>query len=215
VSSFYSQFGEDRYLVEHKLVPKRGTFVDVGAGDPVRFSNSLYFEQHGWTGVCVDADPKQVESLRGSRSCIVEWAAITSAGRPVELLQCEEPDYSTMLTHLPAVAAAKGWSFTPTRVPGARLEAILERHAVEQIDILSIDTEGTELDVCDSMDWQRHRPSIVVIEHATMGRPKQETAVREYFAQLPYRLIHRTECNLIFARTRLPRLLRRRLTLRT
>ena len=166
--SSYSQYGEDRYVVKHKLVPRRGLFVDVGAGDPVRFSNSYYFEQHGWTGVCIDADPRQVEALRRSRSCRVEWAAITSAGGDVEFLQCDDPDYSTMLTHLPAVAAAEGWGCTPIRVPGARLETILEEHGIERINLLSIDTEGTELDVCDSMEWRIHRAAIVVIEYATI-----------------------------------------------
>jgi FkbM family methyltransferase len=202
--SFYSQFGEDRYLVEHNRVPERGVFVDVGAGDPVRFSNSLYFEQRGWTGLCIDADPKQVEALRRVRSCLVEWAAVTSVAGEIQLLQCDEPDFSTTLTHLPEVVVAKGWGLAPIRVPGARLGRLLEKHGVERIDLLSIDTEGTELDVCSSLDWQKHQPSIVIIEHYTLGRPPQEAAIRDYFVQLPYRLIHRAVCNLVFAETRLP-----------
>jgi hypothetical protein len=144
LEQFYSQFGEDRYLAEHQRVPERGVFVDVGAGDPVRFSNSFYFEQLGWTGICIDADPKQVEALRGSRSCGVEWAAVTSAGGDVELLQCDDPDYSATLTHLPEVAAARGWGYVTIRVPGARLETILEEHGIERITLLSVDTEGTD-----------------------------------------------------------------------
>jgi len=137
-------------------------------------------------------------------------AAVTSVAGEIELLQCDTPDFSTTLTQLPEeVAAVQGLGAAPIRVPGARLETVLEKHGVEGIDLLSIDTEGNELDVCSSLDWPRHRPSIVIIEHYTMGRPAQEAAIRNYFARLPYRLIQRTPCNLVFAETTLPRLVRR------
>ena len=180
-----------------------------GAGDPIRFSNSLYFERRGWTGLCIDADPKQVEALRRSRSCLVEWAAITSVAGEIELLQCDDPDFSTTLKHLPEVAAAEGWGLAPIRVPGARLETVLEKHGVERIDLLGIDTEGNGFDVCSWLDWQRHRPSIVIIEYETFGRRPRGSAIRDFFVRLPYRLIHWTTSNLVFTDTKLPRLLRR------
>jgi len=209
LTRFASQYGEDAFLVAHGHVPERGVFVDVGAGDPVRFSNSYYFEQRGWSGVCIDADPKQVEMLKRTRSCAVEWAAVTSLGEEVDLLQCEDPDYSTTLGHLPGVAAKEGWQYTVTRVPAKRLDAILASHGIRQIDLLSVDTEGSELDVCDSLDWDSHEPRVVVIEYATRGLPPQDRAIRDYFRKLPYRLIHYTSSNLVFVRTNLPRIMRR------
>lgn len=207
--TFSSQFGEDEFLVKGKHVPRQGVFVDVGAGDPVRFSNTYYLERLGWTGVCIDADPKQIEALRRLRTAAVEWAAVTAADGEVELLECDDPDYSTTLDHLPALAAIRGWEYAMTRVPAARLETILNKHGIETINLLSIDTEGNELDVCATLDWDRQRPRVVVIEYLTWGRPSQEAAVRDYFTELRYRLVHRTRSNLIFHETRLSRFLRR------
>jgi FkbM family methyltransferase len=202
-TQFCSQFGEDSFLVDDGRLPGRGVFVDIGAGDPIRFSNTYYLERRGWTGLCIDADPKQVDALQRSRTCAVEWAAITSAGEEARLLQCEDPDYSTTLEHLRDVAADKGWEYALTVVPATRLEELLVRHQIGKIDLLSIDTEGTELDVCASMDWRQHRPSVVVIEHSTLGRPSQEPQILDYFRDLPYRLLHRTACNFIFVESRL------------
>jgi FkbM family methyltransferase len=213
-STFHSQYGEDRFLAARRRLPRDGVFVDVGAGDPIRFSNTYYFEQHGWTGLCVDADTRQVEALRRVRTCVVEWAAVASIPAEVEFLQADEPEYSTTLGHLPQLASTKGWQVTSTRVPAVRLETILERHKIGPVDLLSIDTEGTELDVCDSLDWEAHRPRVVIIEFATAGLGSQYPAIREYFASLPYRLINRTSSNLIFSWTRAPRSLRRHSTLR-
>ena len=197
-----SQFGEDEFLLKHGHLPRKGVFVDVGAGDPVRFSNTHYLERSGWTGICIDADPKQVELLRRVRTCAVEWAAVGSSTGPVELLQCADHDYSTTLDHLYGIAAEKEWTYVRTFVPGMRLETILNKHGIDAIDLLSIDTEGTELEVCRSLDWNRHRPGVVVIEYLTDGRSSQELAVRDYFLRLPYRLIHRTASNLIFLESR-------------
>ena len=36
---------------------KNGTFIDIGAHDGVRFSNSFAFSKLGWKGVCVEAHP--------------------------------------------------------------------------------------------------------------------------------------------------------------
>ena len=205
--AFASQWGEDRFLVEHDQVPPAGVFVDVGAGDPIRYSNTYYFEHIGWRGLCIDADPQQVEALARTRACTVEWAAVTSRTGEVELIQYDDPDFSTTLDDLPDLAAERGWHTAVTRVPAQTLETVLERHGIEKIDLLSIDTEGSELDVCETLDWDKHRPRIVIIEYLTWGRPSQEAAIRGYFAKSPYRAIHRTASNLIFVESRIRRLM--------
>jgi hypothetical protein len=44
---FSSQVGQDRFLFDHFFRGKRdGVFVDVGAYDGEKFSNSLFFERH-------------------------------------------------------------------------------------------------------------------------------------------------------------------------
>ncbi|EED35271.1 methyltransferase FkbM [Luminiphilus syltensis NOR5-1B] len=45
------------------------------------------------------------------------------------------------------------------------LSWILDRYALDRkIDFLSVDVEGYDLDVLKSNDWQRYRPSIVLVE---------------------------------------------------
>jgi hypothetical protein len=47
---YYSQYGEDRRLIENIPLPGIGTFAEVGAADGRTFSNSLVFESLGWGG---------------------------------------------------------------------------------------------------------------------------------------------------------------------
>jgi FkbM family methyltransferase len=203
-TEFHSQNGEDRFLVEGGYLPERGTFVDVGAGQPVALSNTYHLERNGWTGLCVDADPRQVARLRRTRRCAVEHAAVTASGAPAVLFQCKAPEFSTTLDHLPkqvrhsGLAYAAGVPVATITVPGARLESLLRRHAIEKIDLLSVDTEGSEVDVLRSLEWERHWPSVVIVEHVTWYRGSNEKPVRRHFSRLPYEVAWRTRHNLIF-----------------
>ncbi len=46
--------------------PELGTFLDLGSGDPVIWSNTLALEQRGWTGVRVDLNKFSNEGVRSS-----------------------------------------------------------------------------------------------------------------------------------------------------
>ena len=42
---FHSEYLEDKWIFQNLPVPKAGFFVDVGAGDGVRASNTYFFEK--------------------------------------------------------------------------------------------------------------------------------------------------------------------------
>jgi len=68
-SGYFSQYGEDRAL--HRLVfnntltnKNPGIFVEIGALDGVRYSNTLYFERmFDWRGVLIEAQPENAKKL--------------------------------------------------------------------------------------------------------------------------------------------------------
>ena len=54
----YSQQAEDlsiqRYFGEEKM---NGFFVDVGAFDPIKYSNTYLFYKKGWRGINIEPNP--------------------------------------------------------------------------------------------------------------------------------------------------------------
>ena len=54
---YFSQLGEDCLLALFFEFKSHGFFVDVGAFDGIYLSNTYFFEQLGWTGICVEASP--------------------------------------------------------------------------------------------------------------------------------------------------------------
>jgi len=194
---FHSQFGEDRYIYKNIDLPKRGVFVDVGAGHPFYLSNTYFFEKNGWTGVCIDADPKQYELLKKERA-IVELAAIAAEEGEIEFSQAYLSTYSTTVRK-DEYKRLMQISFKKTiRVPSLKLETILKKHNIETIDLLDIDVEGTELDVWKTFDYEKHKPKVVIIEYYTFGLADNSQIIKDFFSKLPYKLIHTTCTNFIF-----------------
>jgi len=183
--AYHSQYGEDRWIIENLALPAKGTFVEVGAGDGRTFSNSLVFESLGWTGVIVEPDPRRDLAWR---KCRIERCAAASYDGTTAFGQAGCADHSGI-----------GRSGTTIRVPCKRLDTILRGAGIASIDLLSIDTEGTELDVWRSFDPEQYKPRVVIIEFNTVGLPDKSAQVVEAVGPA-YRVCHKTEANLIFER---------------
>lgn len=64
-SQFYSQAGQDKYLIENIYKNKeKGFFIDIGAHDGITYSNTYYLEKElGWSGICIEPNPKIYKQL--------------------------------------------------------------------------------------------------------------------------------------------------------
>jgi len=188
---YYSQFGEDEWLDTNAPLPEKGFFVDVGAGNPSKFSNTRYFEDKGWDGICLDADPLHYAELIQERKTVF-YSVIRSYDGISPFSVSENPDYSRIGQEI-----YKGKTI---QAPCHTLNTILMHFRVRHIDILSLDVEGAELEVLEGFSFDQYKPRVVIIEYKTIGIPDNDSAYIQYFQDLPYKLIHRTESNLIFYR---------------
>lgn len=194
---FHSQFGEDRYIFEHIDLPERGVFVDIGAGHPTYLSNTYFFEKNGWTGLCVDADPSQIKLLKKERQN-VEWAAIAPEEGEIEFSLAYFPTYSSTMGKDKYHGIVKMPFKGTIRVPSMKLETLLIKHNIGAIDLLSIDVEGTELEVWETFDYEKHKPKVLIIEYYTFGLVDNSERIKAFFSKLPYQLVHTTCTNFIF-----------------
>ena len=192
MNQYWSQHREDRWIVEHLELPEKGVFVEVGAYDGIELSNTYHFEQKGWTGLCIEADPRQWHKLLLNRTCDKFFGAAGPCGN-VEFGMMDIPSHSGI-----------GRGGASIKVPSLPLGVLLDSYKIRHVDILSLDTEGTELDVWESGLFRTHLPypRIVIIEWETAGLPPAKDAIMAHFATLPYMLVHETAGNLIFERTR-------------
>jgi hypothetical protein len=172
--------------MEHLQLPEQGTFFEVGAYDGKLFSNTLAFEEKGWTGVCVEPNLRKAAEARANRSCVV-FACAAGLGFGTNPLYIRPEDQTHSTTRV-----GQAWPTELTLVLPLRF--LFERLFIP--DLLSIDTEGTELDVWESVGW--FRPRILIIEHLTEPGPSRAEHIVRCLKVDGYEKVHQTEANLIF-----------------
>jgi hypothetical protein len=81
-----STSSQDR-TVAALLSGRAGFFIELGASHPVSGSNTRSLERdHGWHGLCVEANPRNHNALLAARTCHVVAAAVSDVERPSHLL---------------------------------------------------------------------------------------------------------------------------------
>ena len=189
--SYHSQFNEDRFIVENlaSLLPLEGFFVDVGAYDGVASSNTLAFEELGWRGICIEPDPDISNQCRTKRSAFTFTCAIGTGEKLFQPFHINRSDRGT-----------SGLRREPTGesilVPVRELSNIIDLWNPPSLDLLSIDTEGSELEVWLSRG--RWDPKVVIIEFLTEPGGSRLERIREQLEFDKYRLVHTTHANAIF-----------------
>ncbi len=202
-----AQEGEDRVLARFIGARRNGFFVDVGAFDPVRFSNTWILYQQGWHGINIEPSPEGARRLRRlrPRDTTLNVGVAGTAGK-MEYHAFNDPALNTFDAAL-AASRDDGRTYRivdRSTIPVERLDTLLARHvpAGTAIDLLTVDVEGLDLEVLESNDWMRFRPEYVMAE--ALGFELEQAVVAPlpaFMASVGYRLVAKTMNTLFFRRS--------------
>lgn len=160
----YAQNFEDVLLWRALRQVEVGTYVDVGANDPVVDSVSKAFYDRGWRGVHVEPVAEYAERLRRARPD--EQVIQAALGVENGLLTFFDIPHTGMSTAVPEITETcrlQGYAVNQTTVPCLRLDDVLGLVAAPEIHWLKIDVEGFEHQVLAGWSGRR-RPWILVVE---------------------------------------------------
>ena len=171
---FFSQVGQDEFLLENFFRGRRdGVFVDVGAYDGEKFSNSLFFERYmGWRGLCIEPMPSVFNRLQASRKAICERFCISDFEGEADFVEADAgidekmlsgPDGAFDPRHVERLQRM-ATSTVRYKVPVTTLATLLTRHALFDIDYCSMDTEGSEFRILSGLDFNRFRVALFTVE---------------------------------------------------
>ena len=183
---YFSQFGEDKFLDLQCELPEKGMFVDVGAGG-FQNSNSWFFEQKGWKVLCIEPDKRHKDLAKRK---LVDNSVVGSSEKKVDFVFHKFPQLSGLYHD----------KESSVKLQMFKLDTILERHKIENIDVLSIDVEGNETDVLSGFDSDKYKPAYIIIEHTNQFKGNDQIGMTEILANLGYAVIHKTLSNLIAKR---------------
>jgi FkbM family methyltransferase len=164
----YAQNGEDVVLVRALGSITDGRYVDVGANDPIADSVTYAFYQRGWSGITIDPMHAYAEKQRAQRprDIMIEAAITNDPSGSVTLHQIADTGLSTLVDDIGQDHVAAGWTVEDVIVPTRRLDDVLGDAGWQGLDIhlMLIDTEGAERSVLETIDLQRWRPWVMVVE---------------------------------------------------
>lgn len=168
----YSQFKEDIALDRLLGNKSEGFYVDVGAYDPMRFSNTKRFYEKGWHGINIEPDERQYKKFVKERprdtNCNIGIAP--KKGNFI-YYRMDPPTLSTFSEEQARVYQKQGFIILEKKkIPVLPLKDVLSTYAKGTvIDFMSIDVEGFEMEVLKSNDWKKYRPTYLCIEMEKPG----------------------------------------------
>lgn len=183
-----SQASQDVFALVANGFKRGGYFVEFGATNGKSISNTYVLEKEfGWTGIVAEPAKCWHEDLRRNRSCEVEYDCVwKETGAELEFKETGAAELSTISdfseADLHSRSRRKAVSYT---VKTVSLLDMLARHgAPREIDFLSVDTEGSELDILQAFDFSKHRFNAITVEH---NYTEQRAAIRALLEQNGYR----------------------------
>lgn len=166
--TFYSQDKQDVFLETNIFKGfKNGFFIDVGAHDGKSINNTLYFETvHNWTGINIEPLPDIYKQLIINRpNCINLNVAIANKTGVSEFIS--NKGYTEMLSGLKETFHPNhlqrmnyelghyGGSSEIIQVNTQKLKDICDEYGISHVHYLSIDVEGAEFQVIQSIDFEK------------------------------------------------------------
>lgn len=170
-------------------------FVEIGANDGVSLSNTYFFEKtRGWSGIVIEPLPNAFKKLEHVRQCITVNACVCDYDGETTFLEidgrCEMlsgiPDKydSGHVRRVRNNLKRHGATSREIVVPCFTLETLLDKHGINYVHYLSIDTEGGEIDILRSIDFQTISIDVVSVENNYF-----DTSIEEMMKANGYELV--------------------------
>ena len=164
----YSQEGEDLILERILGSRKTGFYVDVGAHHPRRFSNTRRFYKRGWRGINIEPNPDAMKLFQRQRPRDINLCyGVGETETELTYFMFNEPALNSFDRQLSEQRQCGPYRITARKqIPVRRLSSLLAEFLPGgvPIDFMSIDVEGFDLQVLQSNDWTRFRPTCVLVE---------------------------------------------------
>jgi len=190
--SSYSQFGQDLKVLKFYNNKLNGFFIEIGASDGIEFSNTYLFEKnYAWKGICVEPIPYRFKDLVINRpnSLCFDYAVYNQSNLDVNFDIANNVDGWSGISHeIDCHKSGVDANKTTILVKTISFNDLLDQtNAPLFIDYLSLDTEGSELEILKSVDLHKYTIGLINVEHNHI-EPRR-TDIRDYLTSFGYEFI--------------------------
>lgn len=203
--NYYSQCGQDwfvDYLFEQK---EKGFYLDIGGNDPIMINNTYYFEKKGWNGIAFEPLAKYQSKWKDIRNVPCLPIALGKEEKRVSFVEMDQDALSGIkgINDKKIRFHWKKLGYKENReivVQQRMLKNVLEEYGISEIDYVSLDVEGYELQVLEGIDFSKVEIKCFSIENE--DGYKSIFKIRKFMVEKGYRLIARLGQDDIFVNTK-------------
>lgn len=198
--SSFSQCGED-LIINHifKLKGiKNPTYVDIGAFDPLKLSNTFLFYLYGSRGINIEPNPDQFELFVKTRKRDINLnIGISDFDGALDYFYFEDPSLNSFskkekdnyCLYFDKTNSKKYQFIKSEKIQVKKLGDVLKENYFINFDLLSIDTEGLDFNILKSLDFSITRPKVICFEsfdHSMNGFGEKRFQILDFLISLGY-----------------------------
>jgi FkbM family methyltransferase len=176
ITASNAQLCQDLFVLSELNLKRGGYFVEFGACNGIEVSNTYLLEREfGWRGILAEPCRFWHAQLKTARRADISTKCVWSAsGETLTFTQAPSPVISTITAFNDSddlgCRRKHGRTYKVETISLADL--LSQFNAPREIDYLSVDTEGSEFDILNALDFSQYRFRVITVEHAF--RPVRE-----------------------------------------
>lgn len=191
----FAQAGEDmaaHFFFQYVGLSSGVTYLDVGAYDPIKTSNTYFFYNQGRHGVLVEPNLSLCERLRQVRPRDTTLAAGigVSAQKEADYYLMSDAAWNTFskeeAEHMEQFTNGTIKIKKVVKMPLLNINDVMDEHFGGAPTFLSVDAEGLHLAILKSMDFSRFRPPLICVETLVSGGRATIREIPEFMATQGY-----------------------------
>jgi len=203
-SKYFSQEGEDLFLVDFFKNRNNGFYIDVGAFHPYRINNTFALYKKGFSGINIDISATSIDLFELARPDDINLN-IGVSNKEENKFFFSKKNLSFHNTFDESLAKSQGKYFKKRyQIKCKTLNQIIEntKFSNTEIDFLNIDVEGYDYQVLRGLNLQKFNPKIICIEISKLVNKKNEeyknTKIFKYLIKNCYKLVWSGSNSFIF-----------------
>tara|TARA_B110000971_G_scaffold82430_1_gene84483 strand:- start:807 stop:1538 length:732 start_codon:yes stop_codon:yes gene_type:complete len=201
-----SQLKEDEYIISYFKKGYKGNFVDLGCFHPTRHNNTFQLYKKGWRGINIDLNKTTIGLFDEIRPHDINiCAAISNKKAKTSLYYLGDFSVHNTIEKNNLNLLQKHFSIDKKdikvkKIKTERLDNILDKYNFFKVDFMSIDIEGEEIKVLQTLDLRKFNIKYICIEIFDHNKKSIENNLKviRYLKKNGYILKDKTLINYIY-----------------
>lgn len=200
MANFYAEFDTDRIIRDKYFTDYsyKGVIVEVGAATPEFLSMTRHFKENDWRCIHIEPNPEFVKLHQQFGNEIYQYACadfdqdnidftVVSLNDGSDPNKVSDHSFSSIEVKKEYIDLHKNWynnlNKKKIKVNCRKLDTIVDTIDIDNIDILSIDTEGWEIEVMKGLT--KIKPKLIILENLLSS-----STYNDYMFSRGYNLSH-------------------------